>query len=115
MKDWQQIQARYLQDPLPVRLGGLAANLSRVKSFAQHDANEAAVASLLEESKWFIEWTAREAEISTAAELAELQIQLALWGQAWDTIWPDSSQRQEMAHISSQWSQRVLALSGLLG
>jgi hypothetical protein len=115
MKDWQRIQERYLQDALPVRLGGLAANLSRVKSFAQQDANEAAVASLLEESKWFIEWTAPEAEISTAAELVELQIQLAVWGQTWDQIWSDSSRRQAMVHISSQWAQRVLELSGLLG
>ena len=115
MKDWQQTQARYLQDTLPVRLGGLAANLSRVKSFARHDANQAAVASLLEESKRFIEWTAHEAEISTAAELVELQIQLAVWGQAWDKIWSDSHQRQEMVQISSQWAQRILALSGLLG
>lgn len=114
MKDWQQIQTRFLQDTLPVRLGSLAANLSRVKSFARHDGNEAAVASLITESKWFIEWTAHEAEINTAAELVELQTQLALWERAWDRIWPDSTRRQEMVHISSQWAQRVLALSGLL-
>ncbi len=114
MKDWNTIQTRYLQDTLPIRLGGIAANLSRVKSFAMHDANQEAVASLLEESKWFIEWTARDAEISTAAELVELQVQLSLWWHTWDNIWMDSSQRQQVAAMSSQWSQRVLELSGLL-
>ena len=104
-----------MRDPLPIRLGGLAANLSRVKSFALHDANQAAVASLLEESKFFIEWTAGEAETSTAAELVELQVQLALWGRAWDEIWRDGARRQEVVRISGQWSQRVLELSGLLG
>ena len=32
MKDWTSIRDRYLRDNLPVRLGGLAANLSRIKS-----------------------------------------------------------------------------------
>lgn len=68
MKDWSVIQKRYLRDELPIRLGGIAANLSRVKSFATHDANREAAASLLEESKFFIEWTAGEADINTAAE-----------------------------------------------
>jgi hypothetical protein len=39
MKDRSAIQERYLRDTLPVRLGGLAANLSRIKSFAAHDAS----------------------------------------------------------------------------
>lgn len=89
--------------------------MGRVKSFAVHDANREAVASLLEESKFFIEWTAGEADISTAAELVELQVQLSLWQRAWDEIWPDHTQRQHVASVSGQWSQRVLELSGLLG
>ena len=103
-----------MQDELPIRLGGIAANLSRVKSFAKHDANQKAVASLLEESKFFIEWTAGEADISTAAELVELQVQLSLWARAWDEIWQNSARRQRVADASGDWSQRVLELSGLL-
>ena len=114
MKDWTAIQERYLRDALAVRLGGIAANLSRVKSFAAHDANQAAVASLLEESKFFIEWTAGEADMSTAAELVELQVQLSLWQRGWDKIWQDSAQRHQIATASGKWSQRVLELSGLL-
>jgi hypothetical protein len=115
MKDWNAIQKRYLRDELPTRLGGIAANLSRVKSFAARDSNREAVASLLEESKFFIELTAREADIDTAGELVELQVQLSLWQQAWDDIWQDSAQRQQLASTSDKWSQRVLELSGLLG
>jgi hypothetical protein len=115
MKDWSIIQERYLRDALAIRLGGIAANLSRVKSFATHDANQEAVASLLEESRFFIEWTAGEADISIAAELVELQVQLSLWWRAWDKIWQDSTQRQQVASTSGKWSQRVLELSGLLG
>jgi hypothetical protein len=115
MRDWNAIQKRYLRDALPIRLGGIAANLSRVKSFAAHDANCEAVASLLEESKLFIEWTAGEADISTAAELVELQVQLSLWQRALGEIWQNSAQRQQVASTSGKWSQRVLELSGLLG
>lgn len=114
MYDWRKIQDRYMQDELPVRLGGLAANLSRVKSFASNDNNQTAVASLLEESKLFIEWTAKETKIETAGELAELQIQLAVWTHSLDRIWQDLSQRQDVIKQSNQWSQKVLELSGLL-
>jgi hypothetical protein len=93
MKDWTTIRERYLRDSVSVRLGGLAANLRRIQSFAGHDANLAVVESLLEESKFFIEWTAREAEIDTAAELVELQIQLARWQRNWPTLWTDPLQR----------------------
>jgi hypothetical protein len=34
MKDWTTIRDRYLHDALPIRLGGLAANLARIKSFS---------------------------------------------------------------------------------
>lgn len=115
MRDWNAIQERYLRDALPIRLGGIAANLSRVKSFAANDANCEAVASLTEESKLFIEWTAGETDINTEAELVELQVQLSLWQRVWDEIWRNSAQRQQVASTSGKWSQRVPELSGLLG
>jgi hypothetical protein len=114
MKDWTKIQERYLRDDLPIRLGGLAANLSRIKSFTVHESNREAVESLLDESKFFIEWTAPEVEIDTAAELIELQIQLARWQQRWSTIWNDPAQRRQVAEQSNAWSKRILELSGLL-
>lgn len=114
MKNWEIIRERYLRDALPIRLGGLAANLSRIKSFASHNANEAVVGSLIEESKYFIEWTASEAELSHAAELVELQIQLAVWERRWSQIWDNLTKRQQIATAAAAWSQRVLAMSGLL-
>lgn len=114
MKNWSSIRERYLRDDLPIRLGGLAANLGRIKSFSMHDASREPVESLIDESKFFIEWTASEAETHTAAELVELQIQLALWQHNWATIWPDSAKRNQMAEASGAWSKRVLELSGLL-
>ena len=114
MKDWTPIQERYLRDAVPIRLGGLAATLRRIKSFTTQEASREAVASLIEESKHFIEWTARDAKIETAAQLVELQVQLARWQQRWPQIWLDSIQRQQIAEHSLEWSERVLRLSGLL-
>jgi hypothetical protein len=114
MKDYTVIQTRYMLDGLPVRLGGLAANLRRVQSFARNDANRDIVESMLDESKHFIEWTAAEAEIDKAAELVELQIQLARWQYKWPDIWGDPARRREVAEQSGRWSDRVLELSGLM-
>ena len=103
-----------MRDALPIRLGGLAANLSRIKSFANHDANEAVVSSLVKESKYFIEWTANEAELSHTAELVELQIQLAVWERRWSQSWDNLAQREQIASVAATWSERVLEMSGLL-
>jgi hypothetical protein len=115
MKDEEGIRKRYLQDDVPIRLGGLAANLSRIRSFSGHDANQKTVGSLLDESRYFIEWTAAETGIDTAAEWVELQIQLARWRRNWPRIWADASKRRQVAEQAVQWSNRVLELSGLLG
>ena len=114
MKDWTQIRERYLRDDLPVRLGGLAANLSRIKSFSANEASCEVVESLIDESKMFIEWTAAQAEINTAEKLVEIQIQLALWQLQWLKIWPDASKRAKVAEDASLWSKQVLEMSGLL-
>ena len=114
MKDWTTIRERYLRDSVPLRLGGLAANLRRVNSFAGHEANFEAVEGLLDESKFFIEWTAREAELDIAAKLVELQIQIACWQRDLATIWSNPAQRSQIAEQSRVWSDRVLDMSGLL-
>ncbi|MEZ4863993.1 MAG: hypothetical protein R3C14_21925 [Caldilineaceae bacterium] len=114
MRDYTKTRQRYLRDPVPVRLGGLAANLARVKSFSAHMENDTLVNSLLDESKHFIEWTAAEAEVDVAAELVDLQLQLVRWQRTWTNIWPDPVKRQEVADTAKRWSDRVLEMSGLL-
>jgi hypothetical protein len=114
MKNWNTIKERYLFDAIPIRLGGIAANLARVKSFSKNIAHSDLVVSLVEESKIFIEWTALDTGIDTAGELVELQIQLALWQLRWAKIWADPEQRMEVAEQAKIWSDRILARSGLL-
>ena len=114
MKDWTVIKERYMRDELPVRLGGLAANLSRIKSFSANEASREVVASLIDESKMFIEWTAAQAEINTAALMVDVQVQLALWQIRWERIWSDPTQRKQISEQSGIWSKQILELSGLL-
>ena len=66
---------RYLRDQLSVRLGGLAANLARIRSFSDHPDHRDVVESLLEESKFFIEWTVPDAELDVQTVFVELQLQ----------------------------------------
>ena len=114
MKDRTATRERYLRDQLPVRLGGLAANLARIKSFSLNALNRDVVEGLIDESKFFIEWTAREADVDVAAALVQLQVQLARWHRAWASIWADSEQRMKIAEQSQVWSECVLQMSGLL-
>jgi hypothetical protein len=114
MRDILPRRERYMRDDLAIRLGGLAANLRRMRSFAAHPRGEDAVASLVEESKYFIEWTAFDAPPETAAQLVHLQVELARWQLNWAQRWSDSSQRQQLGEQALAWSDRVLRLSGLL-
>ena len=84
MQNLGRIRERYLRDDVATRLGGIAANLARVSSFSKSPVNKEAVNGLLDESKYFIEWTAEETGSDTAAELVELQVQIACWQHRWD-------------------------------
>ncbi len=114
MRDWNALKSRYLRDELPIRLGNLASNLARIKSRCQNSANGELVEGLLQESKLFIEWTAKDAEVEIAAELVELQVQLACWQYSWARIWEDAEQRMRVAEETKIWSEKVLSMSGLL-
>ena len=113
MRDWTTVRERYLRDELSVRLGGLAANLARIESFSGQEGDIDVVESLLDESKFFIEWTAADADIDTAAELIELQLQLAGWQRRWRSICRDRAQMLRIAEAARVWSDRVLDIAGL--
>ena len=106
-------QARFQNDDIPHRLGHTASNLARVRSFC-NTAYKEAVKSVLNETQWFIEWTAAEIEPELAEELVNIQVQLARWELMLDHIWLDEKKRAEIAKQAEFLSQRVLDMSGLL-
>ena len=114
MREWYTLKERYWRDQVPICLQNLASNLARIKSRCQNAANGELIESLLQKSKLFIEWTAQDAEIEIAAELVELQIQLACWQYSWAGIWEDAQQRMRVGEQGRIWSGKVLNMSGLL-
>jgi hypothetical protein len=113
MKNINDIKTRYLKDELSVRLGGLSADLARIASISLHLDNWKVVQSLLEESKFFIEWTASEVPLEQKAFLVELQIQLAFWHRIWAENYQDSNQREKLSQQTILWSKKILEMSGL--
>ena len=105
----ESVRQRYLKDPLPIRLGGLAADLARVASCTDDPRDRDAVISLLEEGKYFAEWAAPNAPLEVQEVLAQAQIRLAVWHRQWLIGRPDS----HMPEQAQQWSDQLLELSGL--
>ena len=115
MSEWSLIRERYLQDGVSIRLGGLAANLARIGSFSRRPEHGDAVSRLVRESALFIEWTAPDAPAESLTDLAELQRLLSQWYRSWSDVWADDSRRAAIGETATEWSARVLALSGLGG
>ena len=104
------VRERFLRDPVQTRLGGLAADLARIASFGENPTNHQAIASLLEESKYFAEWIAPEAPLETQAVLAELQVMLALW----ERRWLNGVEIPSMQVQAEQQSAVLLTLAGFV-
>jgi hypothetical protein len=106
-------QARFQSENTSNRLGHIASNLARLRTFCE-TAYPQAVESVADETMCFIEWTAAEIEPEYAEELVNIQVQIARWKLKFDSIWADESERKNMSEQASTWSKRVLDMSGLL-
>lgn len=113
MANREKLRERYLRDPLPRRLGGLAATLGRISSSARESSDPLTVVRLLEEAKYLIEWTAADAEPETAAELISMQTLINLWLKAWDNASQHREQRILLSVQAKHWSDRAMDFSGL--
>ena len=109
----EKLRERFLRDPLPRRLGGLAATLGRISSSARESSDPLTVARLLEEAKYLIEWTAAETEPETAAELISIQRLINLWLRAWQDAGQHKEQRILLSVQAKLWSDRAMDFSGL--
>jgi len=109
-----RLRQRFLKDPLPIRLGNLAATLGRIASSARESSSPSVVADLLDEAKHLIEWTAADTEAETGAELVQLQRLISLWLCAWPKASTERPQRVLLSVEAKGWSDRVLDASGLI-
>jgi hypothetical protein len=119
---WNEQKGRYLQLDRDHQLGSLASNIARIKNQSRNGAlPETAVVEVIDESQDFIEWTVQqldtvenEADLSLAAELAELGRKLAQWKLNWKATWADEALLEQVAIQAEAWSERILGRSGLL-
>ena len=113
MIDREKLRQRFLRDPLPRRLGGLAATFGRISSSAKKSSEPAIVVDLLDEARRMIEWTAGEAELEAAAELVRIQTLLTVWQKAWETASQNPQQRLLLSLQAKHWSDKAVDFSGL--
>lgn len=107
------VRERFVRDDLAHRLGALAANLLRVETFCKRPGSLELARRVMEESKSFVEWSAKNASIDMAAELVQLQREVARWLRRWPKIASDPIIENEIAPWAARWAERVLAMSGL--
>ena len=75
MGNLEQVKKRFLKNSRPVMLGCIASNLARLGSFAKMKNNREVIEDLLEESKFFIEWTAPKLSLDIQERLIDLRLE----------------------------------------
>lgn len=103
----------FQSEDIPHRLGHIASNLARVRSFCNSTFKKG-VEVVIMETEWFIEWVAAEIEPEQAEELVNIQVQLARWRINLDNIFSSELRLTETAEQAEIYSQIVLDMSGLL-
>lgn len=114
MKDRSKLRERFLRDHVSIQLGNIASNLARIAYFIRSEMEPTAITELLDESKVMIEWAAPSATLEQQFTLVELQRCLARWRFAWDDIAQDAAHRTGVANKAREWSEQLIAISGLL-
>jgi len=104
MGNLEEIKKRFSRNSLPVRLGCIASNLARMGSFARMKNNRDVIEDLVEESKFFIEWTVPKASSNIQEKLIDLQLKLALL---------KYNKKAEIIKLAESWSGKLIKLSGL--
>ncbi|MHC5761392.1 hypothetical protein [Nostoc sp.] len=108
-------QQIFMQDDVTTRLRRLATHLSQIQSLWTQGSSEDLILVLVDESRYFIEWTVPDMvkadDIDRACELVDLVRLLTRWLFHWDNIWTDAEQKQSGSAQISYWLQRVLEIS----
>ncbi|MDD2889887.1 MAG: hypothetical protein PHE49_04505 [bacterium] len=108
------LKERYLNDPLPIKLGGIAADLARIQSFSDNIKHLNVVKSIVKECRCMIEWAAFSTEPEASETLINIQLELSLWLLSWEEMWNVSEKRTIMAKEAGKMSDKVLEMSGIL-
>ncbi len=111
----QSRQDRFMSLALPVRLGELAESLAFARSTAEHSGHPKYLERTLRDCLNYIDWTSAEVAACTQIELAELRSRLTGWLGDAQAIWDDPAGLATLKAALTEWSQKILARSGLAG
>jgi hypothetical protein len=108
------LRERYLRDDEAIRFGNLASSLARAARGASIPARQETVAKVLREASDFATWSA-EANAAGAPLLLNMRGDLKALLSNWENrpTW-DEALAQEVAAKCRDYSEKALALSGLL-
>ena len=105
----KELQRRFLKDPLSVRLGGVASDLSRLSGLAStSDTDVQTLHNVLTELKLFTEWAAQDADYETQKLILSLQRTISRFDL---TQFPLSC--PTLRKETGKWSKKILSFSGL--
>lgn len=96
-----------------MRMGHLASDLLRVATFLKDRADINTVGDILEESKFFIEWTMADAPSEVQVLFADIQPRLALWQYRLSQRKKDIVEIEELQKSAKDWSAQLIDMSGL--
>ena len=101
---------RFMRDSNERRLGGIASDLMRLANCAKSPSvNEAFFDGILNEVKFFTEWSARDLRFEAQEKILNLQRTLASWADR-----HPSGAFRRIENEARSWSQELLNISGLL-
>ncbi len=115
MKNSTERLNRYLSDRLDMQVGGIAANLARIRSFSSNPDHREIVRGLIEETEMFIQHTAVPRDSDLALELSRLGERVRSWTIRLSHPPSSPDDLTGVAEEAGVWSQRLLVSSGLLG
>ncbi|MGH7198739.1 MAG: hypothetical protein ACRERV_16335 [Methylococcales bacterium] len=106
------IKQRFLKDPPPARLGSIAADLARLSGLAEAEGSVKTPVfwGILNEVKFFTEWTAAELNFEQQECILGLQRTIAQWRE--DRI--ANLKTADLSYQAKIWSENLLSASGLL-
>ena len=114
MRNRLEIQERFLKESPEMRLGHLASDLARIASFMEMQIRVEAVKDVMEESKFFAEWAARDVKPEVQIFLAEIQSFIAKKELELDSLSNNQKWKKEVSEYVRACSDGLLKKAGFI-
>lgn len=109
--NWEKLKVRYEAVSPTAQLDSLGMNLVRLQTLAESGLEEPVAQHLIKESQFFIEWTVPklnlDAHMALVQELLTLQRLLSRWKLQWAELWPNPTERQQIADTAQHWHEHL--------